>query len=362
MDLRRQLMESFPDFPFLEPNSPDSAEACLRKVGWLKTGERVLGVERAGEGNMNLTLRVRTEQGTFIVKQARPWVEKYDHIPAPWERSTYERRFYETVARVPSVAARMPKLLFADDKAHLLVIEDFPGATDCSDVYAGRSLAKDHLAMLGRFLRVLHNSTESDPNPDFSNRDLRLLNHMHLFVVPLAEDNGLDLDRFEPGLSQAAAELQADTAYRAEVLELGKRYLSDGRFLLHGDFYPGSWLSTSQGLRIIDPEFCFQGDREYDLGVPLAHLALSRHPPEAARMLLDSYATPPTPSPVARRNWDPELVARYAGVEMMRRLIGVAQLPIPPSDGFRKDLLARSREAVLSGSLEPIVGLEARTP
>ena len=32
---------------------------------------------RAGDGNMNCTVRVTTGTGTLIVKQSRPWVEKY---------------------------------------------------------------------------------------------------------------------------------------------------------------------------------------------------------------------------------------------------------------------------------------------
>ena len=56
-------------------------------------------------------------------------------------------------------------------------------------------------------------------------------------------------------------------------------------------------------------------------------------------------------------------VARFAAVEVMRRLIGVAQLPIPPSGvgvgvgvgmmaHFRTALLERSRVALCSGEWE----------
>jgi len=57
--------------------------------------------------------------------------------------------------------------------------------------------------------------------------------------------------------------------------ELGDLYLSDGPTLLHGDFYPGSWLRTTQGIRIIDPEFAFTGAAEFDVGVFAAHLAFT---------------------------------------------------------------------------------------
>ena len=56
------------------------------------------------------------------------------------------------------------------------------------------------------------------------------------------------------------------------MAKVGDIYLSDdGGVLLHGDYYPGSWLKTDAGFRVIDPEFCFLGPPEFDLGVLAAH-------------------------------------------------------------------------------------------
>ena len=70
--------------------------------------ESVIAAERAGEGNMNCTLRVRTNERTFILKQARPWVEKYPQIEAPDERALVEAAFYRIAQVLPSVGSRMP--------------------------------------------------------------------------------------------------------------------------------------------------------------------------------------------------------------------------------------------------------------
>ena len=46
----------------------------------------------------------------------------------------------------------------------------------------------------------------------------------------------------------------------ARVTALGVRYLEDGDTLVHGDYFPGSWLRTGEGVRIIDGPFAnFQG-------------------------------------------------------------------------------------------------------
>jgi 5-methylthioribose kinase len=90
--LRVAERRAHPDFPWLEADDAPGIEHFLHARGWIADDERVLECGRAGDGNMNLTLRVRTAGGSLILKQARPWVEKYDHIAAPWERSESERR------------------------------------------------------------------------------------------------------------------------------------------------------------------------------------------------------------------------------------------------------------------------------
>jgi 5-methylthioribose kinase len=176
---------------------------------------------------------------------------------------------------------------------------------------------------------------------------MRQLNYTHCFEVPLDPRNGLLLDRFEPGLGDAAERLAAEDAFRGVVAEAGARYLSAGGPLVHGDYFPGSWLRTPAGIRVIDPEFCFLGERAIDVGCAVAHLVLARQAPDAALRFLDAYGDDP-------RVVDPGALARYAAVEIVRRLIGVAQLPIAPTRGWRAALLARAREAALEGSLTPL--------
>ena len=41
---------------------------------------------------------------------------------------------------------------------------------------------------------------------------------------------------------ELAQKMAADVSYVASVRTLGEAYLADGEVLLHGDFFPGSWL------------------------------------------------------------------------------------------------------------------------
>ena len=87
----------------LNPSDLDDLERYVRAQGFLGDGERLLAAGKAGEGNMNLTLRLTTDRRSFIVKQSRPWVEKYPHIPAPADRALVEIAFYDATREIPEL-------------------------------------------------------------------------------------------------------------------------------------------------------------------------------------------------------------------------------------------------------------------
>jgi 5-methylthioribose kinase len=341
-----------PDFPWLSADNPEPVESLMHALGWLASGEKVTGVGPAGEGNMNLTLRVRTDRRSVILKQARPWVEKYDHIQAPWERVLYERRFYEWVAGIEGVADRMPILLGADAAARVLLVEDLGESGDYTDLYTGAFLTPTDISNIASYLRALRTGG-GRPDPLLANRAMRDLNHQHIYVLPLSGDLDLPLDDYEPGLKEVTTKLCNDEPLARATREIGKRYLADGPHLLHGDMYPGSWLRTDNGPRVIDPEFCFFGDAEFDVAVTVAHLVMARQAPAMVRAFVDA---------VCKDNpLDLCLIARYAGVEIIRRLIGVAQLPIAKTTGWRAGLLHAAQRSIMSQSLDPLLA-HSQTP
>ena len=62
--------------------SKDNLTTYLKnKIGFLKLSEIINEIEIAGEGNMNVVLRIKTNKRTFILKQSRPFVQKYPDLP-----------------------------------------------------------------------------------------------------------------------------------------------------------------------------------------------------------------------------------------------------------------------------------------
>jgi 5-methylthioribose kinase len=307
--------------------------------GLMTPGDLPFRLTHAGDGNMNCTLRVVTPRRRVIVKQARPWVEKYDHIEAPWNRSHVEAAFYESVVGVSGVGDRMPGLLHVDAENRVLVLEDLGDAGDLTSIYKGVRLLDDHRDALADYLaRLRRVQVPMHLRHLLRNREMRALNHEHIFHLPLIDNNGLALDAITPGLQSAAEALKRDAALVDRVTALGARYLADGSTLVHGDYFPGSWVRTAGGVAVIDPEFCFLGIAEFDLGVMLAHLIMSGETSDqinaAERATADDRV-------------DRGLARQFAGVEIMRRLIGVAQLPFHVSLERKQQLLVQAKQMVL---------------
>ena len=328
----------------LDEKDPEGLQIYLARKGWICDDEHIVGLGKPGEGNMNYTLRVRTANRSLIVKQARGYVEKYPSVAAPVERAVMEGLFYREIAQNPDLHIYMPELLGIDSDENLLVLEDLGEASDFSTCYQpDQVIEPDEIKALVTYLSVLHNQFLTDrPNPVFANRAMRTLNHEHIFVYPFLIDNGFNLDLVQAGL-QALAAPYKNPALAEAAQQLGQRYLADqiGRpvTLLHGDYYPGSWLRTSAGVKVIDPEFCFYGPAEFDLGVMLAHLHLAQQPEAIHQQLLAGY--------VRHGGFDDQLLRQFTGIELLRRLIGLAQLPVSLSLDEKSELLQLAQALVI---------------
>ncbi len=347
---KETFSEILPAGFYLDPADLPGLRSYLRHMGWLGEGERLESADKAGEGNMNLTLRLSTSRRSFILKQSRPWVEKYPQIEAPENRALVEIAFYETAGLRPALRDAMPKLLGSDPDSRVVALEDLGAGRDFTDLYAGGCLSMEELDELVCYLVALHPPFDeewgeaAETNRErFTNRAMRALDHEHIFRLPLASDNGLDLNAFTPGLQAAAGPLKKDAAYVERVTQLGELYLADGESLVHGDYFPGSWLRTDEGLRIIDPEFCFLGTFAFDLGFMLGHLYLADQPASLRDRFLSRYREKAS----GVSDGQLALARQFAGVEIMRRLIGVAQLPLTCGLERKKELLDLSRELVL---------------
>lgn len=310
----------------------------LQARNWLSAGDTVTVIEKPGEGNMNVVARIVTTNGSFIIKQARNFVQKYPDIPAPIERIEVESNFYELISNIQKLKDFMPAMIGYDAENYIMAMEDLGTGRDYTNLYHKDVYVADNtIKSAVGYLSELHNQQFGEETiTNFSdNLALRKLNYEHLFVYPLMEENGFNLDDVQDGLQAVSMEYKTDKLLNTKMKTLGESYLSAGNVLLHGDYYPGSWLHVNDGFKVIDPEFCFFGKPEYDLGVMIAHLKMAQATDKQIHIVWENYKQP--------IGFSKELTNQFVGMELIRRIIGLAQLPLELSLEEKKHLLEEAR-------------------
>lgn len=329
----------------LDTANPDALTQLAQKLGWVPAGVYVTDLSVAGAGNMNRVLRALLSDGTTrIFKQALPFVARFPDIPAPLQRSHSEAAFYQALLHYPELLERTPQVLGCSAEHHLLCLQDLGEVGDFSYLYQLENNTGDShdraLADLLSWLSKLHNVADPAILPD--NRAMRDLNHQHLFVIPMADADGITL---HPLLTAVATRLRQDDALQARIQHLGQLYLGEANIssshsVLHGDYYPGSWVQHAEhGVMIIDPEFCFAGPAEFDIGVMWAHLVMCGYSEQHLQQIFTAYQPP--------AGFSAALAAQFAGVEIIRRIIGVAQLPLAADFSVQAQWLQRARDYLL---------------
>eukprot|EP01060_Flectonema_neradi_P011666 TRINITY_DN1869_c4_g1_i1.p1 TRINITY_DN1869_c4_g1~~TRINITY_DN1869_c4_g1_i1.p1 ORF type:complete len:376 (+),score=64.53 TRINITY_DN1869_c4_g1_i1:67-1194(+) len=343
VDNSKELAELRAKYPNMFIMSADVSLAdltnYLQSKEWIGKGESVVKLSGAGEVfNMNCTMRAElTNDKSVIIKQSRPFVERYPTVAAPFERCDQEAQFYRLVSNHEdgaTVAKRTPKLVGTDESSHIMVLEDLGKASDWGQIYDCESkLPLKDAEDLGAWLASLHNlKFESSVVESLQNMGMRNLTWLYVFELPLETECGVDLEKVTPGLTEVANKLRDNKEYKELVRKIGRsimfrdnetsmtKHVPGESVLLHGDFFPASWMQTEGGAKVIDTEFCHFGAAEWDLGVPLAHLYITNND-EAASKMFDTYKK-------IRPSVNQELALQIAGIEIMRRLIGLAQLPL----------------------------------
>jgi len=321
---------------YVDPANPQEILNYLISIGRLSKQADKLKLSKAGDGNMNLTLRVEAEGQSFILKQARPWVEKYPQIAAPASRLEVEFAFYQSCSMDGVLQKHTPGVLFFDPENRIELLEDLGEGEDLGALYRGGVLSSDELSQLAEILSHIHSlKLSSQQRKVFQNQRMKDLNHFHIFVFPFDLGNGFNLDEITLGLSDDLLRFTSLPARMEKISRLADLYLESGDSLLHGDFYPGSFLKRER-VFLIDPEFAHVGMREFDLGVFIAHLHLSSQKDGLIEDFLNAYRNSGGDS------FDRPLLEAMAGIEISRRLLGVAQLPIHLNREDKRKLLLKS--------------------
>lgn len=229
-------------------------------------------IEVLSGGNLNFVWRVWGEGGgTVIVKYAPPYIAKAPDIPISPRRILIEAavlRLFDEPLLQPLGSGRIhpPKLLYADEKEHAIILEDVGVMIPLDEIGAEApvySLGRE----LGAFIGRLHRFTCRNRSiaEAINNREIQQTR----LEVQYARTGPL-LRGFGVGNAAALGE---------KARKLGEKYLSQGKCLIMGDLWPRSVLVAPGGsrIRLIDWEFAHYGRPAQDVAHFLAHLWMLQH-------------------------------------------------------------------------------------
>jgi 5-methylthioribose kinase len=299
-----------------------------------------IGAEEIGDGNLNRVFRVRSAASSVVIKQALPYL-KVAGVDWPLTRDRARIESTALAEHEKLAPGRLPQVLHFDEAQSAIVFEDLQNHQSWRDaLMAGRHtpgvaeqvgrycaavlLGSSHLVQASRERKLLRSR--------FPYSDLCLVTEDLVFTAPYTDAAS---NRYDPEAADVVARIQRDRLLRTASAQLRFAFQTRDEALIHGDLHTGSILVAPGDTRVIDLEFAFFGPFGFDPGL------LSAAGDEKFADIVGTYAQEFWSAFVdeCRRMWNPAEpwyhrfissvladAARFAGVEMIRRIIGLAHV------------------------------------
>ncbi|XP_004496934.1 methylthioribose kinase-like [Cicer arietinum] len=242
-----------------------------------------LSVKEVGDGNLNFVFIVSNSTGSFVLKQALPYVRC---IGESWPM-TKERAYFESLAlkeegrlspdHVPEVYHfdRTMSLIGMRylEPPHIILRKGFIAGIEYPLLAQHMS---DFITNTLFFTSLLFRSTtehKRDVAEFCGNVELCRLTEQVVFSDPykVSEYNRWN----SPYLDRDAEAVREDNLLKLEVAELKSKFCERAQALIHGDLHTGSVMVTRESTQVIDPEFAFYGPMGFDIGAFLGNLILA---------------------------------------------------------------------------------------
>ena len=261
------------------------------------------------------------------------------------ERLTYESRALDIYNQL--VSGAVPTLYSFDAETAIIAMEDLRDARVLrSDLIAGE-VDPIIAEQIGRFMGIAHSRTYVDNidaetaqcyKQQFANTTMQSITADYVFTFPYTEH---ETNFWTPGLEPDVQRLKTDIDFLQQTAYLKQIFLTAEQGVTHGDLHTGSILIQDNTAKVIDAEFAFYGPVGFDLGLYWANYLLSYFSHQdtldvqsalktAIVQTWDSYANEFKMADVGLKvrtlqNIFHDAVG-FAGLEMLRRLIGAAHV------------------------------------
>ena len=238
-------------------------------------------IEFLGGGVSSIVVRVTSEDGAFVIKQAiRRLRVQADWYSRP-ERSAIDARCAQVLAEL--VPGSTPEVIAVVPRRNAFVMRSAPLGTETWKDRLLRGIVDTEVASaVGRLLGRLH--AASAPRRDLA--------------VAFADRSFFDELRIDPYLRYVAA---ATPDLARTIGGIADKLLSPGSCLVHGDFSPKNLLvAPDRHVLLVDHEVAHWGHPAFDVAFVTSHLCLkamrfrgqgmSAAYLDAAAAVLDAYA------------------------------------------------------------------------
>ena len=311
--------------------------------------ETELRIEEIGDGNLNTVYRVSDAaqpKRSIVLKHAPPYIKILGpEYPLSIERLTYESRALDIYNQFAS--GTVPELYYFDAETAVIAMEDIRDARVLrADLIAGRvdtAIAEQVGRLVGAvhshtYIENLDSATAQHYRQQFLNTTMQSITADYVFTFPYTEH---ETNFWTPGLESDVRRLKADTDFLQQVGDLKQIFLTAQQAVTHGDLHTGSVLVQDNTAKVIDAEFAFYGPVGFDLGLYWANYFLSYFSHQDALDVQSSLKA------AIAKTWhtytlefktvDGSLKEQtlqqifheavgFAGLEMLRRLIGAAHV------------------------------------
>lgn len=321
----------------LDIENSTAFESYLIAAGHANLGELATHKVLAGGVSSRTVLATFTDGRAWVLKQSLAKLR----VPGDWfsdpSRVHREALGMQVLGELTPAGA-VPRLIFDDERHHVLAMEAVPEPHENWKTQLLRGeVDHDLIAEFGKLLGGIHGKS-------FAQRE-RL-------SVPFADRSFFESLRIHPYYeTTAAAEPRAASFYERLIADTRAQQLT----LVHGDYSPKNVLVRNHKLVLLDHEVIHFGDPAFDLGFALTHLLSKAHHLPKQR---DEFAD------AAIEFWDNySILARFFGVDkampvdrVVRHTLGCLLARVAgrsPLEYLNDDERACQREAVVRLMTEP---------
>ncbi|KAF7811032.1 methylthioribose kinase [Senna tora] len=242
-----------------------------------------LSVKEVGDGNLNFVYVVVNSIGSFVIKQALPYIRC---IGESWPL-TKERAYFEALALKEHGCLspeHVPQVYHFDRTMSVIGMRylEPPHIILRKGLIAGIEyplLAEhmaDYMAKTLFFTSLLYcTATEHKRHVAEFCGNVDLCKHTAQVVFSDPYKVSQYNHWTSPYLDHDAEAVREDNLLKLEVAELKSMFCERAQALIHGDLHTSSVMVTPESTQVIDPEFAFYGPIGFDVGAFLGNLIVA---------------------------------------------------------------------------------------